>query len=64
MLLENANKTADPQSIKERVAALKALLVRPEVESFELDRHKEFDERKRLADEAVKAYTQMQEAQQ
>lgn len=64
LLIENANKTADPQSIKERVAALKALLVRPEVESFELDRHKEFDERKRLADEAVKAYTQMQEAQQ
>ena len=64
MLLENANKTADPQSIKERVAALKALMVRPEVESFELDRHKEFEERKRLADEAVKAYTQMQEAQQ
>lgn len=64
LLLENANKTADPQSIKERVAALKALLVRPEVESFEAERRKQFDERKRLADEAVKAYTQMQEAQQ
>lgn len=64
LLLENANKTADPQSIKERVAALKALLVRPELESFEAERRKQFDERKRLADEAVKAYTQMQEAQQ
>ena len=64
LLIENASQSADVQTVKERVAALKALLVRPEVESFEAERRREFDERKRLADEAVKAYTQMQEAQQ
>lgn len=63
LLLENANKTADQQSIKDRVAALKALLVRPEVESFESVRRRKFDERKRLVNDAVEAYAQMQEAQ-
>lgn len=64
LLLENASQSADVQAVKDRVAALKALLVRPEVESFEEQRRKEFDERKRLVDEAVKAYEQMQEAKQ
>lgn len=61
LLLENSVKTEDPKTIKERVAALKALLIRPEVESYDVVRRQEFDERKRLADEAVKAYTDAQE---
>lgn len=64
LLLENSIKTADPQTIKERVAALKAMLIRPQVESFEDERRKAFDERKRLADEAVKAYQETQGVQQ
>lgn len=64
LLLENSMKTADPQTIKERVAALKAMLIRPQVESFEDERRKAFDERKRLADEAVKAYQETQGVQQ
>lgn len=64
LLLENSMKTADPQTIKDRVAELKAMLIRPQVESFEDERRKAFDERKRLADEAVKAYQEAQGAQQ
>lgn len=62
LLLENSMKTADAQTVKERVAALKALLIRPEIESFEDQRRQQFDERKRLADEAVKAYQETQGA--
>lgn len=62
LLLENSMKTSDPQTIKERVAALKAMLIRPQVESFNDERRRAFDERKRLADEAVKAYQETQGA--
>jgi len=64
LLLENSMKTADPQTIKDRVAELKSMLIRPQVESFEDERRKAFDERKRLADEAVKAYQETQGVQQ
>ena len=62
LLLENSLKTADAETVKERVAALKALLIRPEVESFDEARRKEFDQRKQAADEAVNAYMQQQGA--
>ena len=62
LLLENSMKTSDPQTIKERVAALKAMLIRPQVESFNDERRRAFDERKRLADEAVNAYQETQGA--
>lgn len=56
LLLENATKTASPEQVKERVAALKALLMRPDPVSRTDQDRQELQNRKRQAAEAVAAY--------
>lgn len=60
LLLEHATKSADAETVGERVAALKALLVRPEgVNVAELERQ-QLEQKKRAAAEAVAAYERNQ----
>lgn len=60
LLLENATKAASPETVKERIAALKALLVRPEPVSRTEQEREELNARKRQAAEAVAAYERNQ----
>lgn len=60
LLLENATKSANPEAIKERVAALKALLVRPDQSSRTEQEREELKAQKRQAAEAVAAYERNQ----
>lgn len=60
LLLENATKSANPEAIKERVAALKALLVRPDQSSRTEQEREELEAKKRQAAEAVAAYERNQ----
>ena len=60
LLLENATKSANPEAIKERVAALKALLVRPDQPSRTEQEREELKAKKRQAAEAVAAYERNQ----
>jgi len=60
LLLEHATKSADAETVRERVAALKALLVRPEGANVaELERQ-QLEQKKRAAAEAVAAYERNQ----
>lgn len=60
LLLENAAKAASPETVKERIAALKALLVRPEPVSRTEQERDELQAKKRQAAEAVAAYERNQ----
>lgn len=60
ILLENATKAASPETVKERIAALKALLVRPEPVSRTEREREELNAKKRHAAEAVAAYERNQ----
>ncbi len=56
LLLDNAMKSADPETVKQRVATLKAMLKKPEPENVADTRRMDLEQRKRAAAEAVKAY--------
>jgi hypothetical protein len=56
LLLENASKAADPETVKQRVAALKAMMQKKEPANTADDTRAELERKKREADEAIKAY--------
>lgn len=58
LLLENASSSQDAETIKQRVAALKAMLIRPEMPSQAEIERRELERKKREVAEAVKAYEQ------
>ena len=60
LLLENASKSADPETVKQRIAALKSLLMRPDpVDHCEQER-RQLEAMKLRANEAVAAYERNQ----
>lgn len=64
LLLENAKASADPSAVRERVAALKALLVKRDAPDQSEAFRQETERRKREAAERVRAYQEQIEGKQ